>query len=611
MKENQTPALKTFLNQTHKDIFEDKSGTPADYIPELAVVNPDQFGIAITTSDGFTNEVGDASIEFTIQSISKAFVYSLALELLGTDKVLKTIGIEPSGEAFNSIRLKDDNRPFNPMVNSGAIACTALICQNNGKEAFEKILTLLSKFAGRELKIDYKVFSSENATGDRNRAIGWLLRNSDNFSCDVEEVLEVYFKQCSILITAKDLSIMGATLANNGINPVTKKRVISKTTAVQTMSVMVSSGMYDYSGEWTYKVGLPAKSGVGGGITAVLPSQFGLGVFSPPLDKLGNSVRGIKVCQLLSEYFHLHVLETEDDVNQNIPITYDLSEIRSSRMRGQSDNKTLEEFGARVSVFELSGVINFIGSNFITRSVAEADFQDFIVLSFIRVNRLTRASIEVFRLFFDQILSKSQRVIVVDKEVVKDLPKGLFGEMADLIKQNYQCFENLDKAIEWIESQLISEYGECQKNSEDYSPLADQPLLKGLSNSDLEILQKNVTSTEYESGSKIIQLNEKADGIYFLRSGKVSVMVGDGIYVSSLDAGTCFGELALIAPDATRTANIIADTKVFCSFLSIKAFNEISSVNPSFNELLLRNLGFILFERLKQNNSKIIALSAN
>ena len=149
MEKTQTPALKAFLNQTHQDIFSDKSGIPADYIPELAIVNPEQFGIAITTSDGFTNEVGDASTEFTIQSISKAFVYSLALELLGTDKVLKTIGIEPSGEAFNSIRLKDDNRPFNPMVNSGAIACTALICQNNGEEAFEKILTVLSEFAGR------------------------------------------------------------------------------------------------------------------------------------------------------------------------------------------------------------------------------------------------------------------------------------------------------------------------------------------------------------------------------------------------------------------------------------------------------------------------------
>ena len=133
MEKNDVPALKSFLSQAYQNIFDDKSGAPAGYIPELAIVNPEQFGIAITTSDGFTIEVGDSSTEFTIQSISKAFVYSLALESLGTEKVLKTIGIEPSGEAFNSIRLKDDNRPFNPMVNSGAIACTALICQNNGK----------------------------------------------------------------------------------------------------------------------------------------------------------------------------------------------------------------------------------------------------------------------------------------------------------------------------------------------------------------------------------------------------------------------------------------------------------------------------------------------
>ena len=178
-------ALNSFLNEAHQSIFGDSSGTPADYIPELAKVNPGQFGIAITTSDGFTYEVGETSTKFTIQSISKAFVYSLALELLGSEQVTKTIGIEPSGEAFNSIRLNNDNRPFNPMVNSGAIACTALICQNYGEKAFEKILRVLSDFAGRELAVDEKVFASENATGDRNRAIGWLLRNNHNFHCDV------------------------------------------------------------------------------------------------------------------------------------------------------------------------------------------------------------------------------------------------------------------------------------------------------------------------------------------------------------------------------------------------------------------------------------------
>ena len=308
---------------------------------------------------------------------------------MGSEKVTKAIGIEPSGEAFNSIRLNPENRPFNPMVNSGAIACTALICRHYGDEAFEKIAATLGDFAGRKLLLDEKVYSSENATGDRNRAISWLLKNNDNLHCDVEEVLGVYFRQCSLLVTASDLSVMGATLSNKGVNPVTGKKVIGKTASIQTMSVMVSAGMYDYSGEWTFKVGLPAKSGVGGGITAVLPSQFGLGVFSPPLDKLGNSVRGVKVCEMLSEHFNLHVLKMEDDVTQNIPIKYDLSKIRSSRSRSNRDNKILEEFGSQAIVLELSGVVNFIGSNFISRSVVENEEADYIILSFKRVARLS------------------------------------------------------------------------------------------------------------------------------------------------------------------------------------------------------------------------------
>ena len=189
MYQKQVLTLNLFLNEAHQSILGDSSGAPADSIPELAKVDPGQFGIAITTSDGFTYEVGETSTEFTIQSISKAFVYSLALELLGSEQVTKTIGIEPSGEAFNSIRLNPDNRPFNPMVNSGAIACTALICHHYGNEAFEKIATTLGGFAGRKLVVDEKVYSSEDATGDRNRAISWLLKNNDNLHCDVEEVL--------------------------------------------------------------------------------------------------------------------------------------------------------------------------------------------------------------------------------------------------------------------------------------------------------------------------------------------------------------------------------------------------------------------------------------
>ena len=290
-------ALGRFLDHCHASFAADMSGAPADYIPELKKANPAHFGIALATIDGHVYEVGDAGVEFTIQSISKAFVFALALEMLGTERVNAAIGVEPSGEAFNSIRLTADNRPFNPMVNAGAIACAGLIHGVKGAGTFDCVHEALNRFAGRKLGIDEAVYASENATGDRNRAIGYMLRNYAVIKGNVDEVLDVYFRQCSILVTARDLAVMAATLANRGVNPVTNEQVVSPYVVARTLSVMTSSGMYDYAGEWIYRVGIPAKSGVGGGIIASLPGQFGLGTFSPPLDAHGNSVRGIKVCE--------------------------------------------------------------------------------------------------------------------------------------------------------------------------------------------------------------------------------------------------------------------------------------------------------------------------
>ena len=352
--------LDIFLKNIYGNILLNKSGKTADYIPELSRVNPNQFGIALASSDGYIHEIGDSLQEFTIQSISKAFAYSLALELVGEKEVNKIIGVEPSGEAFNSIRFQNDNRPFNPMINAGAIACTALICSVEKSKAFKKIQKIMSDFAGRNLSLDEKVFKSENATGDRNRAIAWLLKNNKIIKTNVEQSLVTYFKQCSLLVSARDLATMGATLACNGINPVTKKRVISVENALKTMSIMVSSGMYDYSGEWVYRVGFPAKSGVGGGIIAALPSQFGLGTFSPPLDRQGNSVRGIEVCKRISSYYNLHILEIEGNIKDSIVASYNLQNIRSSTERKEKNIKILEKFGAKAHVFELAGSINFI-----------------------------------------------------------------------------------------------------------------------------------------------------------------------------------------------------------------------------------------------------------
>ena len=233
--------LPQFIAQTHASLVAEKSGAVADYIPELSKADPEHFGIALATLDGHVYEIGDSAVPFTIQSISKAFVFALALETVGNDRIEAAIGVEPSGDAFNSIRLRPDNRPFNPMVNAGAIACSGLMYEAEGERAFERVRAALSRFAGRELAVDEAVFKSERATGDRNRAIAYLLHNYGIVTGGVDAVLDVYFRQCSVLVTARDLALMAATLANGGINPVTGERVIAPYTVARTLSVMTSS----------------------------------------------------------------------------------------------------------------------------------------------------------------------------------------------------------------------------------------------------------------------------------------------------------------------------------------------------------------------------------
>jgi glutaminase len=263
------------------------------------------------TVDGQVFEVGDHQQFFTIQSVSKPFVYGLALEDHGRDAVLKRVGVEPTGEAFNSVLLDETtNRPFNPMVNAGAIATADLIRGNDYPDRVKRMNDMFSRYCGREVHTDNSVFMSERLTGHRNRAIGHLMLNFDMVSQSIEESLELYFQQCSMLVNCHDLAVMGATLANAGVNPLTSERAIEPQYVKDLLSVMHSCGMYDYAGEWAYRVGIPAKSGVGGGIVAVVPGQAGIATFSPPLDPKGNSIRGIRVCEELSRRFGLHVFES-------------------------------------------------------------------------------------------------------------------------------------------------------------------------------------------------------------------------------------------------------------------------------------------------------------
>jgi glutaminase len=303
-----TSPFRQYLNDLHAKYLAAAEGTVADYIPELALADPNWFGICTVTTGGQVFEVGECDQPFTIQSISKAFVYGLALEDHGRDYVNSKVSVEPTGEAFNAIVLDEEtNRPYNPMVNAGAIATTDLIKGDNATERLKRMLAMFKRYTGRDLDVNVPVFLSEKATGFRNRAMAYLMLNFGMVTERIDETLDLYFQQCSIMVNGKDLAMMAATLANGGVNPVTGERALDERYVQDVVSVMLTCGMYDYSGEWVYRVGMPAKSGVGGGITAVVPGQLGIGTFSPPLDAKGNSYRGIKVCEDLSRDFGLHL----------------------------------------------------------------------------------------------------------------------------------------------------------------------------------------------------------------------------------------------------------------------------------------------------------------
>lgn len=267
------------------------------------------FGVAGTHVDGTTWSTGDCDVRFPLHSISKVFTYGLALEDNGRDAVLRRVGVEPSGEPFNSITFDDeDNRPHNPMINTGALVAASLVRGADRAEKVARILDRARVYTGNhDLQVDEEVLAQQLVSNDRNLGLSYLMRSLGMLTGDIEENLAVYLSACSISVTASELSVAGATLANGGLNPLTGVEALARGHVRDVVSVMLTCGMYDAAGEWTYDVGIPAKSGVSGGILATVPNFVGLGTFSPGLGENGNPVRGVNLCRDLSARFGLHV----------------------------------------------------------------------------------------------------------------------------------------------------------------------------------------------------------------------------------------------------------------------------------------------------------------
>ena len=278
-------------------------GAVSDVYPALARVPADLFGICVVSTNGAVFSVGDAEVEFAIMSVAKPFVFALVCQSLGPEEARRLLGANSTGLAFNSlaaIELSPDGRT-NPMVNPGAIAATSLVPGSNADAKWEHVRDGLSRFAGRELLLDDETYRSASETNSRNQSIARLLQSFERIYCDPAEATDLYTRQCALNVSAKDLAVMGATLADGGVNPITKVRVVDPSVCHYALAVMTTAGMYETSGDWLYDVGLPGKSGIGGGIVTVSPGKGGLGTFAPPLDSAGNSVKGQLVAKYLSQ----------------------------------------------------------------------------------------------------------------------------------------------------------------------------------------------------------------------------------------------------------------------------------------------------------------------
>ncbi len=606
----QSPILGHLL-ELHAQLAGVDEGDVATYIPELAKADPKWFGICVVTANGGVYEVGDSRQPFTMQSVSKPFVYGLALEDRGRAEVLEKIGVEPTGDAFNSISLEPTTgRPCNPMINAGAIAATGLIEGLTPRVQLDRIMNMFALHAGRTLTIDDAVYRSESETGHRNRAIGHMLRNSNILTEDPAHVLELYFKQCSVLTNCHDLAVMAATLANRGINPLTGKQAIRGEYVESVLGVMGTCGMYDYAGEWLYDVGLPAKSGVSGGVIAVLPGQLGIGVFSPRLDDRGNSIRGVRVCNALSRHWDLHLFNRPGIGRSSIRVRSDATQFNSSRLHTIAESRALREHGGAIQLYQLQGNLVFSVAELVVRELIEQAAEiESVILDFKRVLTVNESACRLFAGLLTEFAAAGKHVLLAHTDYVPPFRRYLKLRLGDRFAEVFHSFDDTDSALEWCENRLLARVLP-PKPAIEIRP-CDYDLLSGLTDDEVAIVAGHFRRCVHQPGEVIIKEGDNADELYLLASGQVSVIAqldsGRRKRLATFSAGMAFGEMALL-DRAPRSATIVADTTVECDLLSLEAFTALDETHPRIKIQILENLARVLSRKLRKANRDLTAL---
>jgi len=594
--------VQAYLESLHADYAAIDDGEVATYIPELGKADPSWFALCVVTVDGHVYATGDSEQTFSIQSVSKPFVYGMALEDRGVEEVLQRVGVEPTGDPFNSIVVDEvSNRPFNPMVNAGAIVTTGLVAGDDPDAQWARIGRGFAAYTGRALDLDDEVYLSELVTGDRNRAIAYLMRNFGMLDGDVDAVLSLYFRQCSLLVTCRDLAIAAATLANGGTNPITGARAIPERHVEHVLSVMQTCGMYNYAGAWTYEVGLPAKSGVSGGVIAVLPGQIGVGVFSPPLDARGNSVRGIEVCRRFARDFALHPHRARSTAIDVVRRRYSGHRVRSTLVRTTEECDAIEAHGDEILVFELQGNLYFADAEQLVRQVLTGlNDARVIVLDGERLGRIDPPAIRLLIGLADTLAS-AERVLVT---------AGFRSSGDGAVDFGGITAADVDDALEWWEESVLTKTLTARASAE--LPLASQELLRGVTPEQLAAIERAAVVNEMGAGEYLAHEGDDSDCVYFLLAGRVSVRLQvegreTARRVAGFGPGVSVGELALL-DESPRSADLVVERPARVASLTVRDIEDLDIEFPGLRATIYANLAHSLSERLRRANGRIRVL---
>ncbi|MDX2233606.1 MAG: glutaminase A [Hyphomonadaceae bacterium] len=604
--------IALYLEKLHARIASVRDGAVATYIPKLAEADPERFAIAIATTDGEVYCVGDTAHPFTIQSVSKPFMYGLALETHGRAEMLRHVGVEPTGGAFNAaIFDEDNNRPYNPMVNAGAIGVSAMTPGRTYAARRKAMAACFSRYVGRPVAIDEEVFRSERETGERNRAIAALMTRAAMIGGNTEAILDLYFSQCSVLVTCRDLALMAATLANGGVQPVTGEPALAREYVHDVLSVMNSCGMYNYAGQWSYEVGIPAKSGVSGSIIAIVPGQMGIAAFSPRLDSFGNSVRAIAACKAIAEDFGLHVFRTPTLGTAGVRSVRRGDSLRSKRRRNAHERAVLDRRGADIVVAEAQGALFFASAERLVRRLraACADAR-FLILDLRRVFAADTAAARLIAGLDADLDAAGKLLFIIHGDA-----RRFSGPFSAMLLENDRAgvFAERDEALEWCEDKLIAGDAPAPRAQPTFS-LARLDLFAGLSAEDIHLVESVARPFSFEAGQHILREGEPGRLLFVIARGRASVrlnMTVDGVTrsvrVAVVEPGAAVGEMALL-DGGPRSADVVADERVVCYGFGVEELRAGLAARPHILPVILANLARDLAERLRGANAHIRAL---